>query len=595
MTARETTAPTSPQLDRLRAEQVRLLYANGGFPMLVTGFVSLGLASLLVYQRVLSPIVAAIWIGAIAAHTLVRQLVRLRYIRTRPPDADWRRWANRFVAGSLAGGVTWGAGVLWLLVPGRFDLQMLVVTVLIAIVYGTMTGFGSYLPAFFVLFLPAIAPAVVWFGLQGDVKHYVCFVLFLAWAPTVVVLARRYNATLIEALRLRFENADLVEDLTAQKAIAEQASLAKSRFLASASHDLRQPVHALGMFIGALRSHRLPKRSVALIDHLDASIAALDGLFTSLLDISKLDAGVVESRVSVVPLEPLIGRICRDLEGEAAQKGVALTWRPTDLAVWSDPMLLERILRNLIGNAARYTDRGRILVGCRRRGPGVSLEVWDTGPGIAPALREAVFEEFYQVSNPDRDRAKGLGLGLPIVRRLTAILDHPLTLESWPGEGSVFRVTAPRAPYVQRVPATGRGDSVLAGLKSALILAIDDESAIRTAMAELLRGWGHRVIVAADEAEALSALAAEGAAPDLIVCDYRLRDGANGVDLIRRLQVAVGVEIPAILVTGDTAPENIRRAQASGYPLLHKPLSHVRLRAAVSSLIRRPSRRSAAG
>jgi signal transduction histidine kinase/CheY-like chemotaxis protein len=592
MAANETIRATETPLERLRAEQVRLLYANGGFPMVVTGAVSTALASLLVYLGALELKVALIWIGAVFLHTALRLVVRAGYLRTNPRDADWRRWANFFVAGSLAGGLTWGVGSLWLLIPGRFDLQMLLVTVLIAIVYGTMTGFGSYLLAFFVLFLPAMAPTVIWFALQGDVLHYACFGFFVLWMPTVVILARRYNLSLVRALQLQFANEALVEDLIVQKAIADQANLAKSRFLASASHDLRQPVHALGMFIGALRSHKLPRRTVDLIDHMDGSIAGLDSLFASLLDISKLDAGVVESHVTAVPLQPLLARICRDLQGEAAAKGLRLTLAPTSGAVLSDPVLLERSLRNLIGNAVRYTEMGRVLVGCRRRGDQVRLEVWDTGPGIAPDQREAVFEEFYQLANPDRDRAKGLGLGLAIVRRLTTMLRHPLELESSPGRGSVFRIEAPKAVWAARAEPPDTPGAM--GLKSGLILAIDDEGQIRTAMAELLRSWGHRVVVAANGESALAMLENQPA-PDLIICDYRLREGANGVDVIRALRQEFGRGAPALLVTGETAAENLRDALASGIPLLHKPLSHARLRAAVTSLIRRTVPVRAAG
>jgi CheY-like chemotaxis protein/anti-sigma regulatory factor (Ser/Thr protein kinase) len=298
-----------------------------------------------------------------------------------------------------------------------------------------------------------------------------------------------------------------------------------------------------------------------------------------------------------VPVEPLLARILRDLEGEAAAKAIELSLVPTSLAVRSDPILLERILRNLIGNAVRYTQAGRVLVGCRRLGGNhVGLEVWDTGPGIAEDQREAVFEEFYQLSNPDRDRTKGLGLGLAIVRRLSAILDHGLSFESWPGQGSVFRLTAERAAAgeAEAVPPEAQA---LADPRPGLILAIDDEAAIRTAMAELLRSWGHRVVAAAGGDEALAELAAVnaeegGARPDLIICDYRLQGGEDGVAAIRRLTAVFGADTPAILLTGDTAADRIREAQASGYPLLHKPLSHARLRAAVTSLLRQ-ARRSA--
>ena len=243
-------------------------------------------------------------------------------------------------------------------------------------------------------------------------------------------------------------------------------------------------------------------------------------------------------------------------------------------------------MRNLIGNAVRHTATGGVLVGVRRRGADISLEVWDTGPGIAPDQREAVFEEFYQIANPDRDRSKGLGLGLPIVRRLTGILGHPLEMQSKVGRGTVFRVLAPRARTA--APATPeKPDRAQAAPTGGLILAIDDEAAIRAAMRELLASWGYRVITVGDGAAALRTVA-DGARPDLIICDLRLREGESGIAIVDALRRHLG-EVPAILVTGDTAPETLRVAMASGYPLLHKPLAHARLRAAVGSLIRRAS------
>ena len=585
MTAPAAEGPDSVLVERIRAEQVRLLYAAAGVSMVVTLGIGALLALLLIHLGTLSPWIGGVWIGVMAVHTSVRAGLRRAFFKANPPDADWKRWADRFLIGAVAGALTWGIGSLWLLAPGHLDLQLLFVATIIAVIYGTISAFGSYLPAFFALFLPAFLPVVGWFLWQGDLVHYAVAGMFLAWIPTVGALARRYNKSLEEALRLRFVNAALVEDLTAQKAIAEQASLAKSRFLASASHDLRQPVHALGMFVGALRGHRLQARSRALIDQVDASVAALDGLFTSLLDISRLDAEAVQNQPADIAVQPLLDRVCRDLAAEAEAKDVALIVVPTRAAVRSDPLLLERVMRNLIGNAVRYTASGAVLVGCRRRGESLSLEVWDTGPGIAPEQREAVFEEFFQVANPDRDRSKGLGLGLPIVRRLTDILGHPLEMQSEPGRGTAFKVLAPRAM------AAGIAVEVIEPSFTAppggLILAIDDEQAIRAAMRELLSSWGHQVLAVSGGTSALHAVNG-GARPDLIICDFRLRDGESGIAVIETLRERLGGDVPAILLTGDTAPENLRLALASGYPLLHKPLAHARLRAAVGSLIRRP-------
>ncbi|MBL8556606.1 MAG: hybrid sensor histidine kinase/response regulator [Phenylobacterium sp.] len=575
--------------DIVRAEQVRLLYADGS-TYFSTMLAAATLGGILIWEKTLTPVVAAVWLGFLAFHTAVRLFVRRAYFKADPPVGDWARWGWRATAGCIVSGLTWAAVLPFLLAPDRFDLQALVLAAMVVGTYGVIGSAGSFRPALYSFFVPFLS-VIPWLLLQGDTLHIACAVLLGLWLPSVAAMGRRFNASLEEALTLRFENAALADDLRAQKSVAEQSSLAKSRFLAAASHDLRQPVHALGMFIGAMRSHRLPRRTVDLVDQMDVSIAALDGLFGSLLDISRLDAGVIESKPVALPVQPLLARICRELEPEAEAKGIDIVLAPTTAWVRSDPVLLERVMRNLIGNAARYTQKGWIIVGCRRRGRRFCLEVRDTGPGIPTDLHEAVFEEFYQVGNPDRDRAKGLGLGLPIVKRLTAILDHPLEMESRVGEGTTFRVLAPRAAAragapVPRRPAAG-------DLRTGFILAIDDEQAIRAGMTALLESWGHVVIAAPGGDAGVAALKGRGA-PDLVICDYRLRDGESGLEAVRKVRASVGVDVPAIIVTGETSPERLRQAQDSGHLLLHKPLSHARLRAAVTNLIRRKAAPAAA-
>jgi signal transduction histidine kinase/CheY-like chemotaxis protein len=577
------TGVQDPLRDMVRAEQVRLLYADGGMALASTFLVAALLAGVLVWQHALALAPAFVWLGFMALHTAVRGGVRRAYLKAEPPVEDWWRWAKLFVAGTVAGGLVWGVGALWLLPPDRFDLQMLVLALLSVGTYGIIGAAGAYLPAFY-SFVAPFPPVIVWLLARGDGLHIACAVTILLWLPTVAVLGRRYNASLAEALRLRFENAALADGLLAQKQVAEQSNVAKSRFLAAASHDLRQPVHALGMLLGALRGLDLTPKAARLAEHMDSSISGLDGLFTALLDVSRLDAGVIESKPVVVALQPLLARIRRDLAGAAEAKGIALVMAPTRASVRSDPVLLERVLRNLIGNAVRYTDEGRVLVTCRRCSGDISLEVWDTGRGIAAEQQEAIFEEFYQVAGKTSGGGAGLGLGLAIVRRLTGILNHPLSLRSAPGRGSVFRLLIPRIAAPQDVAADLADAMGPADPSSALILAIDDDAVVRTAMGELLISWGHRVVAAADTKAALAMLKTS-ATPDLIVCDYRLGRGETGLDAIDRLRAATGVRIPAILLTGETSPEKLRAALASGHPLLHKPLAPGRLRAEVTMLL----------
>jgi CheY-like chemotaxis protein/anti-sigma regulatory factor (Ser/Thr protein kinase) len=322
-----------------------------------------------------------------------------------------------------------------------------------------------------------------------------------------------------------------------------------------------------------------------LIDHIEGSVRALSGLFGGLLDISRLDAGVVEVHSEPFALQPIIDRVCRDHESLAREKGVMLKRLSTRAIVHSDALLCERILRNIVANAITYTDRGRILVGCRR-GARLRLQVWDTGCGIAPSEQQLVFQEFYQVGNPERDRTRGVGLGLAIVKRLTTLLDHPLQLQSWPGKGTCFTVEIPYATAAAQAALESKpNDAASEARGSGLILVIDDEGAIQVAMQSLLQSWGYTVLAAGGYEEIMQRIGARTELPSLIICDYRLRDNEIGSTVIERLRNEYNEPIPGMLITGDTAPDRIREAQASGYLLLHKPVPNTALRAAIVRLI----------
>ena len=579
--------PASPRADLIRFEQIAVLYRNAP-PGMIASFVAASvLAILLVQLDSVSVTIAVVFIGCMAAHTAARLLLVRAFHRAAPSSSDWSRWARIFSASTFIGGLTWGIGALFLMAPAQIDHQPLVLLVLAGVGAGAVSAFASHLKAFLLYFVPSMLPSMAWSAVQGDVLHAAFAAFSAVWTLAMCVVARSLNASIMDSLRLRFENIELLDDLRQQKELAEQANTAKSRFLAAASHDLRQPVHALGLFVGALRGHALTDGARGLVARIENSVSALDDLFAALLDMSKLDAGVVRSTLIAFPIQTLLARICDDYATEAAQKGVALRLLPCSVIVHSDPVLLERILRNLVSNAVRYTARGRIVVGCRR-GRRLSLQVWDTGLGIPHALSEKIFQEFYQVENPERDRGKGLGLGLAIVRRLAALLECAVTLDSVPGRGSVFKVAVPIA-VAAAAPVSSAPDMPRTDLARKLIVVIDDESAIQDAMAALLRGWGHDVVTSGSGAEIHARLADHPARPDLIISDFRLRGAETGIAVIASLRAAYNAAIPAMLITGDIAQDRLVEAERSGLLLLHKPVPNAKLRAAITSLLRAPA------
>lgn len=397
----------------------------------------------------------------------------------------------------------------------------------------------------------------------------------------VETLAEEFNDM---AARLQESYADLekkVEERTAQLELANQA---KSRLFAAASHDLRQPMHALGLFIAQLRDKVASPDALKVVRQAQASVEALGQLFDAMLDLSKLDAGVLSPRLEDFSISILLQRMENDFTPMAARKGLELRVVPSTLVVRSDPVLLERILLNLVANAVRYTSRGGVLLGCRRRGSHVRIEVRDSGSGVPKELQHQIFQEFYQLANPERDRGKGLGLGLAIVQRLAALLEYRIELVSEPGKGSVFAVEVPIGEARGGAELPRRLEIVGDNFAGAMVAIVDDDTLIQQGMQGLLTGWGCHVITAASSREALAKLEAHDRLPDAIVCDYRLPD-ESGIEAIERLRADLSDDIPAALISGETAPELLRKAKESGYPLLHKPVQPAKVRALLSRML----------
>jgi CheY-like chemotaxis protein/anti-sigma regulatory factor (Ser/Thr protein kinase) len=370
---------------------------------------------------------------------------------------------------------------------------------------------------------------------------------------------------------------ELITGLRAQKDRAEAADRAKSVFLAAASHDLRQPIHAMGLFLTALRSMAqapaVPAEEITdICRRMQASLDSLGQLLNMLLDVSRLDANAVQIVREPTDLAAVLHELGQAFQPLVREKGLQLRVAPTDLWVHTDPTVLRRILTNLLSNAVRYTPRGRVLLGCRRRGSEVEIQVWDSGIGIAPEQREAIFEEFYQIgqSTAQHHEAHGLGLGLPIVKRSAHLLQAPLDLCSEPGRGSMFCIRLPRCQAPERAPlpepalhATAHGLGVL---------VIDDDAQVLGAMQRVLSVWGHRAFCAASADEAVVLAITHPDQIHLLLSDYRLGHSVTAVDAIRAVQACLPQPVPTYILTGDTSPQRIHEASLLGFPILHKPV-----------------------
>lgn len=514
------------------------------------------------------------WCGACVALACGRLLI----FQSMPPAAgpvDARRWlAMLFVTSAV-----WGMGPAWFLLNNP-SADTLLTAVLLAVAGLSAPLVAASRPAVYLSLVPSLVPVLSALllrpatgALSGSTTPLVLAVLALAFLLVLLRLSLDQNDSLALLLAVSSRNEDLVQRLRSQIAVVARANQEKTRFLASAAHDLRQPLHALGMFCATLEQ-RLPNApETPLVRNMMSAIEALETSFGAMLDISKLDAGLVEKAARTFPIRDIFRRLYQQFGGDAEAHDLALRFRATRRIVRSDPLLLERVLANLVQNALRYTRQGGVLVAARRHCRGVALEVWDTGVGIPEDQKDMIFREFYQVDNPERDRGRGLGMGLAIVQRLCNLLEHPLEVDSKPGRGSVFRVLVPEGE-ASAIDATPGEADTLPPRKSGTVtvVLIDDERAIREATRELLRPLHVDVLVAATIAEAMEVAKAAPERIDLILSDWRLRGEENGIAAVRAVRSVSGDATPAVLITGDTSPELLKLAHESGLVILHKPL-----------------------
>jgi len=421
-------------------EQVRMLAEHQSSVLAGVVAAATVLAALLV-QTAGGPVLY-VWLAAQYGLCLTR-LALSRRCRRCLGDDNAGAWAVTLTAGSALSGLLWGAAAFLFL-----DLTSLINVTGLAIVLMGMTAaslaaLSVYPPAYIAYALPTMTMLALAIGTAGGGRHWLIAALAVPYLVANLGYCRTIHRSIRRSLELRFENLGLVERLREQTQRAERANRDKSRFLAAASHDLRQPVHAMGLFLDGLRQCRLNGPARTRLAHLEAAHSELEDLFDALLDISRLDAGSIQPALETICLDTLLARLEDEYRPLAERKGLDLRRRPTGFRVRTDGTLLGRMLRNLLGNALRHTARGGVLIAVRRRCGHAVIEIWDTGPGIAESEREAIFGEFQQGEAASASGDTGVGLGLAIVRRLSELLDHSVSLASRPGSGSVFRIGVP--------------------------------------------------------------------------------------------------------------------------------------------------------
>ncbi len=559
--------------------QIQTLLKNSPAVILASVFSALMLTAIYWNQHPHSYLLT--WLGALLLVNSVRGFFAWKFLQENKPQENILLWWRMFSLPSLISVAIWGLGAYIFYIPNGGQYQAVGIIVPLALAAGSLVFLSIVHWLFISSFLLITLPLLLRVFLVGDFVNIIIGLLIAVYIIIFMIFGHNMNRMLTESLRLRFENLELVKRLTKEKESAELANVAKSKFLAAASHDLRQPLHALSLLSSALCDRIKYPEVKHIVDKIMLAVSALENLFNALLDISKLDSGVLKPNITSFRLRDIFDKIENDYRPEADRKGLEfIVDSCRDAIVYSDDILLERVIRNFVSNALRYTDKGTVRLFCEPVNDKIKIIVEDTGIGIQDNNLQTIFDEYVQIGNPERDREKGLGLGLAIVARISHLLDHPVHVKSAEGKGSVFSIAVSLGrqqdipvpeSYVARTPGME--------LENLNVLIIDDERSNLDALDALLRGWKCKVISAESGEEACEKIRAQEIKPDCVLTDYRLRNNKTGLDAIRDIAEVTGEDVPAVLITGDVAIKKLHEEGADAYHLMHKPVQPARLRA----------------
>ncbi|HIO93673.1 MAG TPA: hybrid sensor histidine kinase/response regulator [Leucothrix mucor] len=578
-----------------KTENERFFLLQKQSPFMFWGSILGGLGLVATLWGVVSHQVLLSWYVILVIYWLLRLRHSIRQCRElsyRLPTVNEKKY---FYLYPITSGIFWGtAGALFYTPESMLHLVYLLMYLFGLVVGGSVSL--AYVRWAFPLYAIITATPIAVLLVIDENKSFLWIAFTLVFSLLVVIaISRNVYHSISESLKIRFKNEDLVKqlqqqaiELKAQTEAAIKANEDKSRFLASASHDLRQPIHSLSLLTDALSSQVTTKTGQSILALVHSANDSLNSLLGSLLDISKLDAGIVEPQIERIALSPLLSRVVDNYRLLAEQKDLQLRLRVSDCYVDSDASLLSNAIMNLIDNAIKYTSTGGVLVAVRIHRKNIKIQIWDTGLGIDSADHEKIYDEFLQLGNSARDAEKGLGLGLSISKRLLQLLGHPLSLSSKPGRGSVFTISMPLSTLPEEV-ALNRATPIVYNLDETskhTVLLVDDNVMVRESTTLALESWGYKVISALSiEVVEDIATSKEASKISIIAADYRLQDSVTGIDAIKRFKQLSGCDIPAFLITGDTAPVRLQEAASFGLPLLHKPLKQGEFKAVLHRLI----------
>lgn len=551
----------------------------------LAGFILVG-----ILWAAVSHVMLLLWLGTLILMVI---LTSLFYLYLKPAYVELEKIPDKLYYYQLPFlfGCIWGTAGYFFLTPN----SMIDIAFLIVFLFGMVSGGVSALSSVWLAYLALAVPMLLPFSIRLILVGYTHTVLLgsitIVYLVVMALISRLNYQSIGRSLIIRHENRELINSLKKQTQAAEKSSRDKSSFLASASHDLRQPVHSLSLLSSAISPEIHTDKGRKILKQINKANEVMLELLNSLLDISKLDAGIVKPQLAKTNIDEIFKTLADEFKEVADNNGLKLKLRACQYVVKTDPVLLSTILRNLIQNALFYTAKGKVLVTCRKQGDFIKLQVWDTGKGIAKEYQETVFEEFRQLHNPERDQNKGLGLGLAICKKLTDILDIELSLKSVLAKGSVFSL---KIPYLDEVESKTYQSKKLPPVyleaapnyQNLVILAIDDNKDVLEAMTVLLEKWACVVLTASSVEETVVIAKNHATKIDIIMADYRLREETTGVEAINAFNQYSGYSLPSILITGDTSPERMQEISSHGLPVLHKPIKEPQLKVIIGRLLR---------
>jgi len=540
-----------------------------------------------VFYKVINPLTLYGWLIAALLITALR-LWSCFWIRKHLDQPEMFPLIEKlFIASAAAAGLTWGIGSILFAMPTDMVYWVFLAFVVGGYASGSVFTTSASLPAFAAYFFPAILPITGWFFLQDEPRSLLMGILLLIFIAVAWQAARSANRMLLDKYTLFAEKEALFDalelrnqELKQAKESADSANAAKTRFLAAASHDMRQPMQAMRLYIDVFAERLEKDGNREIIGKLQTVHADLSRLLERCLDISRLDAGVIYPRPEQFNLNKLLHQLHEQYLPLANAAGLSFQMHlPARAAlVYSDPSFVKDILANLLSNAIRYTNQGGILLAAKQSGTAMRLEIWDNGQGIEKSKQEVIFQEFVQLNKSEHGDNQGVGLGLAIASRMCHLLGGRMRVRSKPGRGSVFFFGVPLELNPEQVEESHEVRQEFVSLAGMLVFVIDDEAQIRESLGMMLKQWQCNVTICSGEQEALEAMQRMRRAPDVIITDFRLANEKTGVEAIQQLQKKAGKKIPALLLTGDTDPARVKEALDAGFPLLNKPVEAKRLR-----------------